>query len=87
MHNFKSIKMNTNLKMLAALAAITLTSSATTLYATESSSAAVSQQAAMTVRGNVKDVNGEPLIGVSISVKGRSGQGTVTDIDGNFTLQ
>lgn len=54
MHNFKSIKMNTNLKMLAALAAITLTSSATTLYATESSSAAVSQQAAMTVRGNVR---------------------------------
>ena len=85
MYNFKSIKMNTNLKMLAALAAITLTSPDATLYATVGGQ--VVSQAEMTIRGNVKDVNGEPLIGVSISVKGRSGQGTVTDIDGNFTLQ
>jgi TonB-linked SusC/RagA family outer membrane protein len=85
MYNFKSIKMNTNLKMLAALAAITLTSPVATLYATVGGQEV--SQAVMTIRGNVKDVNGEPLIGVSISVKGRSGQGTVTDIDGNFTLQ
>lgn len=77
--------MNTNLKMLAALAAITLTSPVATLYATVGGQEV--SQAVMTIRGNVKDVNGEPLIGVSISVKGRSGQGTVTDIDGNFTLQ
>ena len=77
--------MNTNLKMLAALAAITLTSPVATLYATVGGQEV--SQAVMIIRGNVKDVNGEPLIGVSISVKGRSGQGTVTDIDGNFTLQ
>ena len=38
-----------------------------------------------TITGNVKDANGEPLIGVSISAGG--GTGTVTDVDGNFTLR
>ena len=56
--------MNTNLKMLAALAAITLTSPVATLYATVGGQEV--SQAVMTIRGNVKDVNGEPLIGVSI---------------------
>ena len=37
------------------------------------------------VKGTVKDVNGEPLIGVNVKVKG-SNIGTITDIDGNFTL-
>ena len=37
-----------------------------------------------TITGNVKDATGEPLIGVTIQAgKG----GTVTDIDGNFSLQ
>ncbi len=39
----------------------------------------------ITVKGNVKDAKGEPLIGVSILIKGSS-NGTVTDLDGNFTL-
>ena len=42
--------------------------------------------ATVSVKGNVKDATGEPLIGVSILVKGTT-NGTVTDIDGNFTLQ
>lgn len=33
----------------------------------------------------MKDANGEPIIGASVKVKGSTG-GTVTDIDGNFTL-
>ncbi|GHT54349.1 SusC/RagA family TonB-linked outer membrane protein [Bacteroidia bacterium] len=37
------------------------------------------------VTGIVTDHNGEPLIGVSISVKGTS-QGTSTDFDGNYSL-
>ncbi|MDO5664934.1 MAG: SusC/RagA family TonB-linked outer membrane protein [Bacteroidia bacterium] len=37
------------------------------------------------VRGHVADENGEPVIGASIQVKG-TGQGTVTDVDGNFSL-
>lgn len=47
--------------------------------------AAAQQQAAHTVTGQVTDEKGEPLIGVSILVKGTS-KGTVTDIDGNFKL-
>lgn len=39
----------------------------------------------ITVNGIVKDVNGEPLIGVTIQVRGTT-LGTVTDFDGRFTL-
>ena len=38
------------------------------------------------VTGVVKDSAGEPIIGASVTVKGAQGLGTVTDIDGNFTL-
>ncbi|MEM8585612.1 MAG: TonB-dependent receptor [Bacteroidota bacterium] len=37
------------------------------------------------VSGNVTDTDGEPLIGASILVEGTS-TGTVTDLDGNYTL-
>ena len=50
---------------------------------------AVPQLMAQTVKapitGEVVDVNGEPLIGVSIQVKGTT-TGTVTDVNGKFTL-
>ncbi len=40
-----------------------------------------------TVRGEVTDAqNGEPLIGATVTAEGTPG-GTVTDLDGNFTLQ
>jgi TonB-linked SusC/RagA family outer membrane protein len=42
---------------------------------------------AQTVQGNVKDATGEPIIGATIMEQGVTGNGTVTDIDGNFTLQ
>lgn len=42
-------------------------------------------KAAFPVRGSVKDQSGLPLIGVNILVKGGD-QGTVTDIEGNFSL-
>lgn len=45
-----------------------------------------SAMAQFTVTGTVTDVQSSPLIGVSIVVKGTS-IGTVTDFDGNFTLQ
>lgn len=44
------------------------------------------QQQAITVKGHVTDPSGEPLVGVTVSIVGAS-QGTVTDIDGNFSLQ
>ena len=37
------------------------------------------------ITGNVADNNGEPIIGASVVVNGTK-NGTVTDIDGNFTL-
>lgn len=40
----------------------------------------------LNVTGQVTDVNGEPLIGVNILVKGTN-KGTTTDIDGMFTLE
>ena len=38
-------------------------------------------------KGVVVDATGEPVIGASVVVKGKKGVGTVTDIDGNFTLK
>lgn len=38
-----------------------------------------------TVKGQVVDVQGEPIIGASVLVKGTT-NGTITDFDGNFTL-
>ena len=40
------------------------------------------------ITGHITDVRtGEPLIGASVIVKSEKGQGVVTDIDGNFSLQ
>lgn len=39
-----------------------------------------------TVRGQVLDSKGEPVIGATVMVKGVSSLGTVTDLDGNFTI-
>jgi TonB-linked SusC/RagA family outer membrane protein len=39
----------------------------------------------ITIKGNVQDEKGEPIIGATIMVKGTT-QGTVSDTDGNFTL-
>ena len=41
---------------------------------------------AQQVTGSVRDTQGEPLIGVSILEQGTN-NGTVTDMDGNFTIQ
>ena len=38
------------------------------------------------VKGVIKDEFGEPLIGASVLVKDKQGVGTITDIDGNYTL-
>ena len=40
----------------------------------------------ITVKGQVKDVAGEPLVGVAVVVKGTT-TGTVSDFDGNYTIQ
>ena len=40
----------------------------------------------VTASGTITDAQGEPLIGVSVLVKGTS-NGTITDMDGNFKIQ
>ena len=42
-------------------------------------------QETKTIKGMVRDVTGEPLIGASIIEKGTN-NGVITDVDGNFTL-
>ena len=44
------------------------------------------QQQAKTVTGMVTDVSGEPIIGANIRIKGTT-TGTITDIDGNFSIK
>ena len=39
-----------------------------------------------TITGMVKDDKGEPIIGASVVVKGNRSVGTVTDLDGKYTL-
>ena len=38
------------------------------------------------VKGTVYDSNNEPLVGATVSVKGNSSNGTITNIDGQFSL-
>lgn len=40
----------------------------------------------VTVTGTVKDKTGESVIGASVVEKGNTGNGTITDIDGNYSL-
>jgi TonB-linked SusC/RagA family outer membrane protein len=40
-----------------------------------------------TVKGTVVDDNGEPVIGATVRVNGTSASGTVTDLNGHFTIQ
>lgn len=56
--------------------------------ATEASAPVVAhvQQVGRKIKGTVVDVNGEPIIGANVLVKGTT-NGMITDIDGNFTLE
>ena len=45
----------------------------------------MTMSAQKTVKGTVVDQSGEPVIGATVQVKGSS-TGTITDLDGNFTL-
>ena len=45
----------------------------------------VEVQQAKSIKGNVVDENGEPMIGVSIKIVGAN-VGGITDIEGNFSV-
>lgn len=59
--------------------------SETWAYAADKNESQVVAQAQKKVNGTVVDASGEPLIGVNVSVVGRTG-GTITDIDGKYTI-
>lgn len=80
--------MNLNLRksvlLVGALASLGL-SYTTEALATSPNFAVNSVQQSKKVTGNVSDAEG-PIIGASVVEKGNAGNGTVTDLDGNFTL-
>ena len=41
----------------------------------------------ITVKGNVKDTTGELIIGASVVEKGNTTNGTITDLDGNYSIK
>ena len=70
--------------LVGALASLGLSYTTEALAASPSQSVNAVQQAKK-VTGNVSDAEG-PIIGASVVEKGNPGNGTVTDLDGNFTL-
>lgn len=72
-------------KFLFAAALYLASSPAIQIAAAENANLSIQQQKGNTVQGTVIDQNGEPVIGASVRVKG-SKNGTVTDLDGKFTL-
>lgn len=58
-----------------------------TVYAESPSVSGIEQTVRnITVNGVVVDASGEPVIGASVQLKGAAGVGTITDLDGKFTL-
>lgn len=53
--------------------------------AAEKSGLPIVNQKKITITGNVKDTQGEPVIGAAVAVKGTT-NGTVTDVNGNYSL-
>ena len=43
-------------------------------------------QTQINVNGKIVDANGEPIIGANVIESGNRSNGTISDIDGNFTL-
>lgn len=80
----KEIRMNSKNVFLAIILAIISMAGNATVMATPVIETSEQQQAGQ-VNGTVVDTFGEPIIGASILEKGTS-NGTITDIDGNFTL-
>lgn len=88
MDNSKESK-SSMLKKVLCLLAIGLICTFTNSYATEAKmySGGLSEQlqTRITVKGKIVDSTGEPLVGVSVAVKGTT-QGVMTDIEGNYSI-
>ena len=74
-----------NLYFAALLGAMSPLCTVSALAAQSNSTIATATQQQNSCTGTVKDATGEPIIGATIRIEGKTG-GTVTDLDGNFTL-
>lgn len=83
------MKYKTKLTIAKCLALATLGAFSSLAYAEElrDLTAYEIQQPLKKITGSVTDQQGEAVIGASIGIKGGSGQGTATDLNGNFELQ
>lgn len=71
-------------KIIFSMIAVTLFSGIPQSAYAEKNEVQVTMQTA-TIKGTVVDVNGEPVIGATIQIKGTT-TGIISDMDGNFTL-
>lgn len=82
--HFASTSFSKVVVCLTLVAGVTFGVSAADVMAMDSATEA--QQSKVNVKGVVKDAAGLPVIGASVIEKGVSSNGTVTDIDGNFSI-
>lgn len=78
-------KQTKNVLLMISLALLLVPGSFDSLQAADSSNPLLIQQPATTIKGVVLDKGEVPLPGAYVTVKGEKG-GTVTDVNGNFTL-
>ena len=74
-----------NLYFAALLGAMSPLCTVSALAAQSNSTIATATQQQNSCTGTVKDATGEPIIGATIRIEGKTG-GTVTDLDGNLSL-
>ena len=73
---------------MAILFAFSITTQAEAIeYPSAKVQTAINQQSKIKITGTVVDQAGIPIIGANITVKNQTGTGTITDIDGRFTLE
>lgn len=87
MNNSKINRKTLSKRILCLLAIGLVCSFAMSVYAsgTKLNTFMEQQQAKVTIQGKVIDSKGEPLIGVSVTVKGTT-NGTLTDMDGGYSI-
>lgn len=72
--------------MKAAACLLIATGASFSMSAANETAFAEAQQSKVTVKGVVKDSAGEPVIGASVIEKSVPSNGTIVDMDGNFTI-
>lgn len=73
---------------MAILFAFSITTQAEAIeYPSAKVQTAINQQSKIKITGTVVDQAGIPIIGANITIKNQTGTGTITDIDGRFTLE